>query len=192
MVENSDKNKQYLKFARLVVSGMGITAAYREIVDCESMTDSAVRTAASRFATNVNILKFVKELRELKDESTELTVEWRMVVMSRKAEEAAMKGDWRNLIKAIDMLNRMDGGAGGAYLRFTIYDLRFGEFARKARRSGAGAQRNFWNKARNRLERCRRSQATEAGAVFHRLFTIFDGRFTIWMFARLRAGCAER
>ena len=148
MDENSDKNKQYLKFARLVVSGMGITAAYREIVDCESMTDSAVRTAASRFATNVNILKFVKELRELKDESTELTVEWRMVVMSRKAEEAAMKGDWRNLIKAIDMLNRMDGGAGGAYLRFTIYDLRFGEFARKARRSGAGAQRNFGNKAK--------------------------------------------
>ena len=44
-------------------------------------------------------------------------------------------------------------------LRFTIYDL---DVSALRAGSGAGTQRNFWNKARNRLERCRRSQAAEA------------------------------
>lgn len=108
----SDETKQYLQFARLLISGSGITEAYRKVFDCKKMTDSAVYTAASRFARNVNILKILKELREAKDEATEMTLEWRMVLLSRKAEEAAMKGDWKNLIKIIDMLNRMDGTYG--------------------------------------------------------------------------------
>lgn len=108
----SDETKQYLQFARLLISGRGITEAYRKVFDCKKMTDSAVYTAASRFARNVNILKILKELREAKDEATEMTLEWRMVLLSRKAEEAAMKGDWKNLIKIIDMLNRMDGTYG--------------------------------------------------------------------------------
>ena len=63
----SDETKQYLQFARLLISGSGITEAYRKVFDCKG--ESKADVAAYRFAKNVNVLNFIKKLREAKDET---------------------------------------------------------------------------------------------------------------------------
>lgn len=112
MFEDNNKDQQYLQFARLIVAGKKKEEAYRETVDCEGKSKAAVRSAAHRFAKNDTVVNYIKELREARDKTMVTTLERRMVILSRKAEEAAMRKDRKNLLKAIDMLNRMDGTYG--------------------------------------------------------------------------------
>ena len=73
----------------------------------------------------------------------------------------------------------------GAYVRFTTYDVRFGEFPRGAREcGGAGAVVEMWSDVRGWLE--------SGDGAWRRLCTMYDFRCTIWGVPARSASVVER
>lgn len=102
-------NERQKEFARLLAQGVKKAKAYRKVFDCQSLSASSVNSAACRLSKNVNVLNFIAQLDEPRDESARMGRTERMAMLAEMAAEARSAGDVRAAVACIAELNKMEG-----------------------------------------------------------------------------------
>lgn len=112
MVEGCDMaglNENQKAFARLLAAGVTQSAAYRQVFGDKGKSAAAIRSAASRLATDVNVVSFVATLSQAADRRAVMDRQERMERLSAAVEDCQRKGRYGEMVRNIAELNRMDG-----------------------------------------------------------------------------------
>ena len=79
--------------------------AYREAYDAENMKESSINVNASKLLSDTKIAQRVQELRNKETESAIISIEKRKELLTKFIYDE----DTNNAMKAIEILNKMDG-----------------------------------------------------------------------------------
>jgi len=114
-------NNQRLFCHEYVKNGSNGTKAYLSVYKCKS--ENTARINASRLLTNANVMEYVKELQQKVEDKAILSAQERMeyltqlikgevietVIRGKDADMFEVEACFNDKIKAIDVLNKMDG-----------------------------------------------------------------------------------
>lgn len=90
------------KFKNLVISGYGVTEAYREAYDCENMGSKSINKEAVLLSQHPKIAPAIEEAKKQATEKAVCTAEW---VAERLKEEAQYTGEGATHSARIQALN---------------------------------------------------------------------------------------
>lgn len=105
----SGLNEKQKEFARLLAAGVAQGKAYRQVFGAKGKSDAALRSAACRLATDVNVSRFVASLSQGADRRAVMDRQERMERLSAAVEECQRAGRYGEMVRNIAELNRMDG-----------------------------------------------------------------------------------
>ena len=101
----TDKQERFAQC--IALEGMNQSDAYRMAYNVENMTDKSIWEKASEVASNVKVQSRIKELKDKVVSPKIMSAKERKEWLSAKVKDDAEKTE--NKLKALDILNKMDG-----------------------------------------------------------------------------------